>query len=86
MGPLHPSLHNFLGYLVCVVCNSKSFHSFLFKLCIVIVHILKMLTYYFVHISQFFFVWGGGGGARGGLELKHFSDQNAKMVSGLCNC
>ena len=39
-----------LGCLVCVICNSKSFHSFLFKLCIMIVHILKMCTSHFVHI------------------------------------
>ena len=36
--------------LVCIICNSnKSFHSFIFKLCIMIVHTLKMCTYYFVH-------------------------------------
>ena len=28
--------------LVCVICNSYSFHSFIFKLCIMIVHTLKM--------------------------------------------
>ena len=39
-----------LGCLVCVICNSKSFHSLLFKLCITIVHILKMCTSYFVHV------------------------------------
>ena len=39
------------GCLVCVICNSKSFHSFLFKLCLMIVHILKMCTFYFVHLS-----------------------------------
>ena len=32
------------GGLVCVICNSKSFHSFLFKLCLMIVQILKMCT------------------------------------------
>ena len=40
----------FLGCLVCVICNSKSFDSFLFKLCIMTVNILKMCTSYFVHI------------------------------------
>ena len=40
----------FLGFLVCVICNSKSFDSFLFKLCIMTVNILKMCTSYFVHI------------------------------------
>ena len=40
-----PSVHlsaTLLGCLVCVICNYKSLHSFLFKLCIMIVHILKM--------------------------------------------
>ena len=31
-----------------------SFLSFLFKLCLMIVHIMKMCTSYFVHISQLF--------------------------------
>ena len=42
------------GCLICVICNSKSFHSILFKLCIMVVHILKMCTYYFVRISWIF--------------------------------
>ena len=46
-----PSVRNTLGCQVCVICNSKSFHSFLFKLCPMIVHILKMCTSYFVHVS-----------------------------------
>ena len=36
--------------LVCVFCNSKKFLSFIFKLCIMIVHTLKMCTSYFVNI------------------------------------
>ena len=59
-----------LGCLVCVICNSWSFHSFLFKLCIMAVHILKMCTSYFVHIrlifSHFLRV----------LDLRHFSIRN----------
>ena len=43
------------GCLVCVICNSNSFHSFIFNLCIMIVHTLKMCTFYFVYISCFFF-------------------------------
>ena len=39
-----------LGCLVCVSCNSNSFHFFIFKLCQMIVHTLKMCTSYFVHI------------------------------------
>ena len=48
-----------LGCLVCVICNSKSFLSFLFKLCIIIVHILKICTCYFVHISWMFALFWG---------------------------
>ena len=40
-----------LGCQICVIYNSKSFHSFLFKLCLMIVHILKMCTFYIVHVS-----------------------------------
>ena len=47
------------GFLVCVICISKSFHFFLFELCMMIVHILKMCTFYFVYVSCFFFhFWG----------------------------
>ena len=42
------------GCLVCVICNDKSCHSFLFKLCIVIVHILKMCTSYLCTFHIFF--------------------------------
>ena len=54
-----------LGCLVCEICNSKSFHSFLFKLCIMIVHTLKMCTFYYVHSSYFFSFLTG-------VELRHF--------------
>ena len=42
------------GFLVCVICNSNSIHSFIFKLYIMIVHTLKMCISYFVHVSLFF--------------------------------
>ena len=48
---VRPSVRNTLGYQVCVICNSKTFHSFLFKICLMIIHILKMCTSYFVHVS-----------------------------------
>ena len=67
------------GCLVCVICNSDSIHSFIFNLCIMIVHTLKMCTFYFVHILQFLFYFFMV------LNLDIFSVQNAKMVSGLCN-
>ena len=38
------------GCLVCVICNSNSIHYFIFKLCRMIVHTLKMCCSYFVHI------------------------------------
>ena len=53
------SIRNNLGCLVCVICNSKSFLSFLFKFCILIVHIFKVCTFYFVHTSQLFFSFLG---------------------------
>ena len=36
--------------LVFVICNSNSIHYFIFNLCIMIVHTLKMCTSYFVDI------------------------------------
>ena len=48
------SPQHFWVCLVCVTCNSKSFHSFIFKLCIMIVQTLKMCTSYSVHISWIF--------------------------------
>ena len=47
-----------LGCLVCVICNSKSFYSFLLKLCIIIVHQLKMCIFNFVHILNIFSILG----------------------------
>ena len=62
LGPVRPSVHPFVRLsilktfecLVCVICNSKNFHSFQFKLCVMIVHILKMRTSSFVHILRIF--------------------------------
>ena len=59
------SVRNTLGCQVCVICNSKSFHSFYSKLCLMIVYILKICTSYFVHVSYFFLVLTG-------VELRHF--------------
>ena len=77
MAHLHPSA-TLLGCLVCVICNSKRFHSFSFKLCIMIVHILKMCTSYFMHISRLFSFLRVVG-------TRHFCVQNAYKVPGLCN-
>ena len=74
MGTLRPSVHlpaTLFGCLVCVIFNFKSFHSFLFKICIMIVHTLNMYTFYFVEFDKIFSyilgllnlqnAWGGGG-------------------------
>ena len=67
-----------LGCLVYVICNSKSFLFFLFKLCIRIVHTLKMCTYYFMHISEIFFSFLRG------VELRHFFP--SEMLRGCLVC
>ena len=60
------------GCLVSVICNSNSNHSFIFKLCIImIVHTLKMdvhllcyahfmKLFHFLFIFFYFFLGGGG--------------------------
>ena len=55
-----------MGCLLCVICNSNSIHSLIFKLCIMIVHTLKMCTLYFVQIFHFFLSFLMG------VELKTF--------------
>ena len=42
------------GCLVCVICNSNSIHSFIFELCVMTVHTLKMCPFYFVKLLHFF--------------------------------
>ena len=42
------------GCLACAICNFNSIHSFIFKLCILIVHTLKMCTSYFVKLFYCF--------------------------------
>ena len=65
-----PSVRNTLG--VPKLCNSKSFHSLL-----MIVHILKMCTSDFVHISFFFSFLRG-------VELRRFFIPNALGWGGGC--
>ena len=64
--------------LVCVMCNSNSFHSLLFKLCIMIVHTLNMYTSFLCTFDKYFLIFRV-------VELRYFSFRNAKGVSGLCN-
>ena len=66
------------GGLVFVICSSKSFCSFSFKLHNDCLH-MKMCTFYFVHIFRFFLFFS----FLRGVELRHFSVQNAYMVPGL---
>ena len=54
------------GCLACVICNSKSIHAFIFKLCIMIVHTLNMCTSYFVRLFHCFFSFLIG------VEHRHF--------------
>ena len=53
------------GCLVFVICNSNSIQYFIFKLCLMVLHTLKMCTFYFVQISFFFTFLTD-------VELKHF--------------
>ena len=63
------------GCQVCVICNSKCFHSFVFKLCLMIVHILKMCIFYLCTF-HFFLIFDG-------FELRHFS---IKIAEGCLVC
>ena len=51
--PVSPQQHS------CVICNSLSFYTFIFKLRIIIVQTLKMCTFYFVQISWILSHFGG---------------------------
>ena len=63
-GLLSPTL---LECLVCMICNSNIFHSFLFKLYVIINHILKKeLLIFLCTFHDFFLIFRG-------VELKHFS-------------
>ena len=54
VGLLRPAVRlsaTFLGSIVRVICNYNSFHSFIFKFCLMIVHTLEMCTGYFFKLS-----------------------------------
>ena len=65
-------------FLVCVVCNSKSFYSSIFYLCIMIVYTLYTCLSFLCKFENIFL-------SLGLLNLYSFSIQNAYGVSGLCN-
>ena len=44
-------------FLVCVICNSKSFHSLIFKLCIMIVHTLNMCHPFLCKFDKHFLIF-----------------------------
>ena len=46
------------GCVVCVFFSSNSFHFWIFKLCIMLVHTLQIFTSYFVHIWYFIIFLG----------------------------
>ena len=70
----------FKGCLVCVICNSNSIQSFIFKLCKMIVHTLKMCTSYFMHISFFFSFLGSSF-----KSLQEFSFLNIQTLHSDCS-
>ena len=62
------------GCSVCVICNSSSFHSFIFKLCIMIVYTLDMCTQYLCTFDDIF----------GSVELRHYYIYNPFGMLKLC--
>ena len=53
------NLDNFPSEMLRGICNLNSIHSFIFKLCIMIVYTLKMCTSYFVRLFHFFLIFDG---------------------------
>ena len=66
-----------LGCLVCVICNSKSFHFFLFKLCIMIIHTLNMCLPFLCKFDKHFLIFRA-------VELRHFFP--SEMLRGCLVC
>ena len=64
-------------FLVCVICNSKSFHSLIFKLCIMIVHTLNMCLSFLCKFDKHFFIFRA-------VELRHFFP--SEMLRGCLIC
>ena len=84
VGSLCPSIcpsATLLGCLVCVICNSERFHSFIFKLCIMFIHTLKMCTFFFcAHFMNIFSYLRC-------VELRHFQSNMLRwcLVCVICN-
>ena len=64
------SLEMLRWFLVCVICNSKSFHSLIFKLCIMIVHTLTMCLSFLCEFDKHFPIFRA-------VELRHFFHSNS---------
>ena len=52
------SLEMLRWFLVCVICNSKKFHSLIVKLCIMIVHTLIMCLPFLYKFDKYFLILG----------------------------
>ena len=72
------SLEMLRWFLVCVICNSKSFHYLIFKLCLIIVHTLNMCLSFFCKFDKHFLIFRA-------VELRHFFLPKCLGVSCLCN-
>ena len=53
----HFLLETLRWFLVCVICNSKSFYSLIFKLCIMIVHTLNMYLPFLCKFDKHFLIF-----------------------------
>ena len=63
-------------FLVCVICNSKSFYFLIFKLCIMIVHTLNMCLSFLCKFDKHFLIFRA-------VELRHFPSE---MLRGCLVC
>ena len=63
-------------FLVCVICNSKSFRSLIFKLCIMIAHTLNICLSFLCKFNKHFLILRA-------VELRHFP---AEMLRGCLVC
>ena len=65
---------------VCFIVNSKSFHSLIFKLCIMIVHTLNMCLSFLCKFDKHFLIFRA-------VELRHFSSERLRgcLVCVICN-
>ena len=67
-------------FLVCLIVNSKSFHSLIFKLCIMIVHTLNMCLSFLCKFDKHFLIFRA-------VDLDIFSSEMLRgcLVCVICN-